>query len=81
MTTITLEDFVLYVTVEECYRLIDEETGGEWRADEHDGQVYVNSVTGEALFPNEIYRYYVVGLELEWQGRIPFVVAHIAKEV
>ena len=81
MTTITLEDFVLYVTGEECYRLIDEETGGEWRAEEYDGQIYVNSVTGEALFPNEIYRYYVVGLELEWQGRIPFVVAHIAKEV
>lgn len=81
MTTITLEDFELYVTGEECYRLIDEETGGEWRAEEHDGRVYVNNVTGEVLFPNEIYRYYVVGLELEWQGRIPFVVAHIAKEV
>ena len=81
MTTITLEDFVLYVTAEECYRLIDEETGGEWCAEEHNEQVYVNSVTGEVLFPHEIYKYYVVGLALEWCGRIPFVVAHIAREV
>lgn len=81
MTTITLEDFVLYVTGEECYRLIDEETGGEWAVEEHNEQIYQNAVTGEVLFPNEIYRYYVVGLELKWQGRIPFVVAHIAREV
>lgn len=81
MTTITLEDFALYITVEECYRLIDEETGGEWVVEERDEQIYQNTVTGEVLFPNEIYKYYVVGLELEWHGRIPFVVAHIAKEV
>lgn len=81
MTTITLKDFVLYVTGEECYRLIDEETGGEWAVEEHNEQIYQNTATGEVLFPSEIYRYYVVGLELEWQGRIPFVVAHIAREV
>ena len=81
MTTITLEDFVLYVTGEECYRLIDEETGGEWAIEECDGQIYQNTITGEVLFPNEIYQYYVVGLELERRGQIAFVVAHIAKEV
>lgn len=81
MTTITLKDFELYVAGEECYRLIDEETGGEWCVEEHDEQIYVNSVTGEVLFPHEIYKYYVVGLELEKHGRITFIVAHIAKEV
>lgn len=67
--TITLADFCDYVTYAYPEYVYDDEMGAEWTYDnsnyENDGcGRYINSATGEVLFPDEIEKWFVKGLEL-----------------
>lgn len=67
--TITLADFCDYVAYAYPDYIYDDETGAEWIFSnsnfDNDGcGHYINSATGKVLFPEEIERWYVKGLDL-----------------
>lgn len=69
MKTITLGDFCDFISYATPEIIYDDETGAEWEYDDSDIERdgcgrYINDITGEVLFQDEIDKYYIKGIEL-----------------